>query len=84
MSGKNAHDYDKIREEIVEALEGPISLVECLSGVNGCPRSGACATQDIWCEVNTAMGSVLEKTTLAGLVERQMQKTSSPAVSYDI
>jgi len=71
-------------KEIVEALEGPISLVECLSGTSECPRSGACATQDIWSELNEAIGGVLEKTTLADLVESQRLKLKVPSMSYEI
>jgi Rrf2 family cysteine metabolism transcriptional repressor len=70
--------------EIVEALEGPISLVECLSGTTVCPRSGACATQDIWGELNDAIGSVLSKTTLADLMERQRLKVKQPTTTYEI
>lgn len=80
-----ARPADEIKlREIVEALEGPISLVECLSGTTVCPRSGACATQDIWSELNEAIGDVLTKTTLADLVERQRLKVKVPSMSYEI
>ena len=70
--------------EIVEALEGPIYLVDCLNGSNDCPRSGACATQDIWGELNDAIGGVLDKTTLADLVEKQRRMVKVPSTTYDI
>jgi Rrf2 family cysteine metabolism transcriptional repressor len=80
-----ARPANEIRlREIVEALEGPLSLVDCLSGASECPRSGACATQDVWGELNAAIGNILENTTLADLVERQRRKLKVPAVSYDI
>ncbi|MFH0913664.1 MAG: Rrf2 family transcriptional regulator [Chloroflexota bacterium] len=62
--------------EVVELLEGSIMLVECLSDPSVCPRSGYCATQDIWCEMARAMAKVLESTTLRDLVERQRGKPS--------
>ena len=71
-------------KEIVEALEGPISLVECLSENSECPRSGACATQDIWEELTEAIGNILENTTLADLVEKQKSKVKIPVTSYQI
>ena len=70
--------------EIVEALEGPISLVECLSENSECPRSGACATQDIWEELTEAIGNILENSTLADLVEKQKSKVKIPVTSYQI
>jgi Rrf2 family transcriptional regulator, cysteine metabolism repressor len=70
--------------EIVEALEGPTFIVDCLTGSGECPRSGACATQDIWEELNEAIGGILDKTTLADLVERQRLKVKGPQMSYDI
>jgi len=70
--------------EIVEALEGPISLVECLGDNGNCPRSGACATQDIWGELSDAIGNILENVTLADLVEKQKSKVKIPVPSYDI
>lgn len=70
--------------EIVETLEGTISLVECLSGTTVCPRSGACATQDIWEELTEAIAGILDNTTLDDLVERQKSKVKIPAVSYQI
>jgi Rrf2 family cysteine metabolism transcriptional repressor len=80
-----ARPADEIRlREIVEALEGPIFLVECLSGTTVCPRSVACATQDIWSELNEAIGGVLTKTTLADLVERQRHKVRMPVTLYEI
>jgi len=70
--------------EIVEALEGPISLVECITDNGTCPRSGACATQDIWRDLTEAIGGILENTTLADLVEKQKGKMKKPMPSYEI
>jgi Rrf2 family protein len=70
--------------DIVEALEGPISLVECLTDNNKCRRSGACATQDIWGELTQAICDILENTTLADLVEKQKSKIKIPVPSYEI
>ncbi len=71
-------------KEIVEALEGPIVLVECLNNNGDCPRSGICATQDIWGELTQAIGDILENTTLADLVEKQKHKIKITASSYEI
>ena len=60
--------------EVVQILEGPIAPVECVGNPETCPRSGLCATRDIWGELKQAIDGVLESTTLQGLVERQKSK----------
>ena len=53
-------------KEIVELLEGPTDLVECLVNAKICTRSRLCAVRDIWCEMKIAMDHVLASTTLHG------------------
>lgn len=60
--------------EVIQVLEGPIALVECIDNPEACPRSGLCVTRDIWGELKQAIDEVLESTTLQGLVERQKSK----------
>ncbi len=71
-------------KEIVEALEGPISLVDCLDGSGECARSGRCATQDVWEALTGAIADILDRTTLEDLVERQRRKERAAVTSYDI
>jgi Rrf2 family transcriptional regulator, cysteine metabolism repressor len=61
-------------KEIVELLEGPTDLVECLVNAKICPRSKLCAVRDIWYEMKIAMDHVLASTTLHDLAERQRDK----------
>jgi Rrf2 family protein len=58
-------------KDIVSLLEGPTIPVECLEHSTTCPRSGSCATQEVWDEVAKAIDHVLESRTLQDLVERQ-------------
>ena len=60
--------------QVIELLEGSIAPVECVANPGECPRSEFCATRDIWSELERAMTSVLECTTLEDLVERQRRK----------
>jgi Rrf2 family transcriptional regulator, cysteine metabolism repressor len=60
--------------EIVEAVEGPLSLVECVAHPEGCPRSSRCATMDVWSEVAGAIREVLAGTSLADLIGRHRSK----------
>ena len=64
-------DPDKINLlEIVSALEGELSLVECVSSPETCNRIDICVTQHVWCQVARAMAGTLSGITLATLVER--------------
>jgi Rrf2 family cysteine metabolism transcriptional repressor len=60
--------------EVVQFLEGPIALVDCVNNPALCHRSAFCVTRDIWVEMKEAMSQVLDSTTLQDLVERQRQK----------
>ena len=82
---KLARPANKVRlDEILEILEGPIAPVDCLKSDQACPRSGACATQDIWDEMKMAMLAVLRSKTLQDLADRQKSKSAQPATMYYI
>jgi Rrf2 family transcriptional regulator, cysteine metabolism repressor len=70
--------------EIIEVLEGPIFPVDCLKGTQSCPRSGLCATQDVWGELKQAMEGVLKSRTLKDLAENQKAKDGDMPVMYYI
>lgn len=60
--------------EIVQVLEGPTVTVDCVKNPSLCERSESCVTRDLWAEVNQAMDTVLESTTIADLVKKQGKK----------
>lgn len=70
--------------EVINTLEGPTTLVDCIDEVNLCHRSGFCVTRDFWEELKTAIDGVLESTTLSDLVERQRQKEPAEQTMYSI
>lgn len=57
--------------EIVNVLEGPLSIVECVEKPKGCERAGECTTRLVWCEVAAAVRKVLEGITLQTLLDRE-------------
>jgi Rrf2 family cysteine metabolism transcriptional repressor len=70
-----AHPPQQIKlSVIVETMEGPIIPVDCIGDPDICNRSSACATRDVWTEVQHAIYKVLDGITLADLVERQKTK----------
>jgi Rrf2 family cysteine metabolism transcriptional repressor len=54
--------------EVIQLLEGPMALVDCVNNPQVCPHSDLCATRHIWCEIRKAINSVLESVTLQDLV----------------
>jgi Rrf2 family transcriptional regulator, cysteine metabolism repressor len=69
--------------DIVSALEGKSSPVECVNNASLCHRSGHCATRELWCDVASAIDGVLSDLTLEQLATRQRVKKNEP-VSYEI
>jgi len=67
--------------EIVEALQGPLSLVECVDHPEVCPRREICVTHDVWKEMRDAMVGVLNSQTLQDLIERRRKKEESKGVT---
>jgi len=63
--------------QIVEALDGPLELVECLSNRSFCRRVNFCVTHDIWSQLGRAMQTLLRSTTLEDLIIRQKKKKRS-------
>lgn len=71
-------------KQIVEALEGSLELVECVSNKNFCHRVNSCVTHDIWYELGKAMEVVLKTTTLEDLVIRDKKKRRVSGSMYYI
>src|SRR5437867_4535820 len=65
-------DPDNLRiSEVIEALEGPIMLSDCLDDASACARNGGCSQPEMWQAVREAMMSVLDDTTIGDLAERE-------------
>ena len=55
--------------EVVRALEGDMTLVDCSDEKSGCPRSADCLTRGVWIAAARAMHEKLDSITLADLVK---------------
>ena len=73
-----AKDPELIRlSEVLRALEGPLSLVDCVGDAGLCDRSHRCVTRDVWAEVGQAIDDVLQGITLADLVTKHYKKNEN-------
>jgi Rrf2 family protein len=62
--------------EIIEALEGPICLVDCIDDSNYCYRIPTCATYECWREGSFLLRDYFTKMTLQNLIEISAKKKS--------
>ncbi len=70
--------------EVVQAVEGIIAIVECVTAPEVCHRVDFCVTRDIWDEMSEKIMQILDSTTLQDMVNRQMQKKPPQALMYNI
>jgi len=60
--------------DIVHALVGSWSLVDCLDDDKLCHRAQECVTYEIWQDIQTAIYRILDSTTLADMIARHKKK----------
>ena len=63
--------------DVIQILEGPISLVECVDDPAICVRTENCVAHSVWEEVSQAMRGALRKITLAEILRRHVGAGSS-------
>ena len=63
--------------DVIQTLEGPLSLVECVDSPDFCPRTEACVAHSVWEEVSVAIRNALQKITLAEILRRHANAGSS-------
>ncbi|MHB9111950.1 MAG: RrF2 family transcriptional regulator [Thermoleophilia bacterium] len=64
--------------EVIEAIEGPIVLVQCLRGPNQCDRDADCSFMSVCKNLQGMMVGQLEGTTFADLASGTMVETRTP------
>ena len=70
--------------DVIEVLEGPIDLIECLKDAKACQRSSFCVTRDIWEEVSRAIDGIFRSITFEEMVNRKKEKEGQSSPMYQI
>jgi Rrf2 family cysteine metabolism transcriptional repressor len=70
--------------DLIEILEGPINLVECLNDPKTCQKSPICVTRDIWREVSDTINGIFHSITLQDMVNRRREKEERVPPMYQI
>ena len=63
--------------EILQALEGPLSLVNCVADRRACPKANTCAAREIWRELSAVVEDTLNDITLEDVVGQKRRKSST-------
>ena len=56
-------------KNIIEALEGPVKITECVDNPKTCCKHKKCPSRKIWCKLKKTITKTLEETTLKDLVD---------------
>jgi Rrf2 family cysteine metabolism transcriptional repressor len=70
--------------DLVEILEGPLDLIECLHNPNTCRKVQTCVTRDIWKDVQEAIYRVFHSITLEDMLNRKEEKEGLISPMYEI
>jgi Rrf2 family protein len=54
--------------EVLEAIDGPIQLNECVAEEGCCSFEGSCPVRSVWCEIQDGLVGRLKKTDFAQLL----------------
>lgn len=70
--------------DVVEILEGPLNLIDCLGSPAACQRTASCVTRDIWQEVSEGINRIFRSVTLEDMVKRKREKEGRVPPMYQI
>lgn len=73
MLAKRPEDITML--EVVTNLEGPMSLIECLTKEEVCDRIDSCVARSVWLEVNKSVEKSLREITLAEVLRRYAESS---------
>ncbi|MCX7788742.1 MAG: Rrf2 family transcriptional regulator [Spirochaetes bacterium] len=68
--------------EVVQALEGDVSVVGCTENPESCERSGECAATEVWKILSDAIRKTLENISLEDMI--RMGKTKGRFLDFSI
>jgi Rrf2 family protein len=78
------HPSEIYLKDLVETLDGPLNLIECLRDPKVCQKVPYCITRDIWQEVSEAIDGIFHSVTLEDMVHRKKEKEARFPSMYQI
>jgi Rrf2 family protein len=71
------HPKEITLKEILEALEGPIQIIECIHETNLCEKQNLCLTKNIWEFVEIKILDLFNEITLQDLITGNIRKEAN-------
>ena len=66
--------------EILETMEGPISVVDCVRSPEKCKRENLCPTRNVWTELNNGIRELTKKITLDDILNSYRQHDADKGI----
>jgi len=66
--------------DIVEVMEGPLSIVDCVRVPEKCMRNDKCAAHEIWHKLNSEIRESMRKVTLQDIIENYKQRNAADGI----
>lgn len=63
--------------DVVEVMEGPLSIVDCVREPGRCTRNQICATREIWQNLNSEFRESMRKVTLQDIIELYQKQNNA-------
>jgi len=60
--------------DVVEAMEGPLSIIDCVADPDNCDRHDTCVTRDIWGQLNADIRANMSKVTVQDIIKNYQQQ----------
>jgi Rrf2 family cysteine metabolism transcriptional repressor len=78
------HPSEIFLKDLVETLDGPLNLIECIKNPKVCQKVPSCIPRDIWLEVSEAIDRIFHSVTLENMVHRKKEKEARFPSMYQI
>lgn len=66
--------------EVVEVMEGPMSIVDCVRSPEKCDRLGNCATRDFWGRLNEQIRTSMNQYTLQQIIDNYNRQNAENGI----
>lgn len=73
------HPREISATDVIDALEGPVSITECSGSDSQCEHEGVCSVGGAWQRINVAIRHVLDEVSLLDLIR---SKTAAPRIRF--
>ena len=66
--------------DVIEVMEGPLSIVDCVKAPKRCAMHVNCAPREIWCKLNDEIRDLMRQTTLADILESYKKQSARDGI----